>query len=190
MFGSHFDSLLATSLDLHVRVRRADHVLGDQESPLTAKLLWKGSTEHAQFHLRRRANGMVRVYAQLSEGYETFHNIIVQPHASTRAVVRQLVDKYFRKWNPHQLEVVEVTPQAGGCVLLHCTFQPTPQTMHGHCGGCSGAGGVTCCPSRSSTERVLSPTEEPLRVQAEWKSPQCKFELRAMLPQPKVNWNC
>ena len=101
---------------------RADHVLGDQESPLATKLSWKGVSDHAQFHLRRRTSGMVRVYAKLSEGYETFHNIIVQPHASTREVVRQLVDKYFRKWNPHQLELAEVTQHAGVC-------KPPPLTL-------------------------------------------------------------
>lgn len=116
---------MASRLNLCVCVCCADHVLGDQESPLTAKLSWKGSTEHAQFHLRHRTSGMVRVYAQVSEGYETFHNIIVQPHASTREVVRQLVDKFFRKWNPNQLELVEVTPQAGVCIGMHCPFQPT-----------------------------------------------------------------
>lgn len=123
--------LLGSQLNLHVCVRRADHVLGDQESPLAAKLSWKGPTDHAQFHLRRRTSGMVRVFAQLSEGYETFHNIIVQPHASTREVVQQLVDKYFRKWNPHQLELVEVTPQAGVCSCLHVHFGPHTSHLYG-----------------------------------------------------------
>lgn len=114
-----------------VCVRRADHVLGDQESPLAAKLSWKGPTDHAQFHLRRRSSGMVRVFAQLSEGYETFHNIIVQPHASTREVVQQLVDRYFRKWSPRQLELVEVTPQAGVCSYCMSISTPTPHTLYG-----------------------------------------------------------
>ena len=50
---------------------------------------------------------------------------------------------------------------------------------------CGGPGEPTCC-SHLVTERVLSPSDEPPRVQAEWKSPQCKFELRPIVARPKV----
>ena len=50
---------------------------------------------------------------------------------------------------------------------------------------CGGPGEPTCC-SHLVTERVLSPSDEPPRVQAEWKSPQCKFELRPIVAHPKV----
>ena len=57
---------------------------------------------------------MIRVFAQLgAEDTETFRSIIISPFATTRDVIDQMVLKYFKKWDPQVLELVEVSPKSG-----------------------------------------------------------------------------
>ena len=91
-----------------------DQTLKENDNPLVVQSDWKKTKTVGHFVLRRRTDGMIRVFARLPEdAAETFHSVIVSPTATTRSVIDIMVSKYFTNWDPRTLDLVEVTPKAG-----------------------------------------------------------------------------
>ena len=91
-----------------------DTALRSRECPLVLLPSRKGKS---RFHLKLRTSGVIRVHTNIED--DTFHSMIIQPHATTSQVAKQLADKYYQKWGPSCLELVEATVTSSWSALVH-----------------------------------------------------------------------